>query len=86
MRLVHNNGKTLLKNVEMLTVNNFASKISVFLLVLLYTSVLFVLHYDSVMRYISDVNYDKQRVASVGLRLRLVGMVLKTLYLIIWDN
>ena len=41
---------------------------------------------DTVIRYISDVNYDKQRVASVGLRLRLVGMVLKTLYLVIWDN
>lgn len=80
----------LLKNMGILTISNFSSKILVFLLVPLYTSVLSTTEYgsydlaistatllypilslnivDSVMRFTMDIDSDKKKIASIGIR------------------
>ena len=82
--------KLLLKNLGILTISNFASKILVFMLVPLYTGVLSTTEYgiydlavstvslmvpvlslnivDAVMRFMMDKNYDKNEVATIGIK------------------
>lgn len=97
--------KPLLKNLVILTISNFASKILVFLLVPLYTNILSTTEYgiydlvistislsgpilslnivDAVMRFMMDKNYDKNEVATIGIKYISYSLVTVALFLVV---
>lgn len=92
-----NKNKYLLKNIGILTISNFSSKLLVFFLVPVYTSVLSTKDFgiydivvssvqllfpiltlnisDAVMRFSIDRDYDKDKVASVGISYLLLSVL-----------
>lgn len=97
----------LIKNVGLLTISNFSSKILVFLLVPLYTSVLTTAEYgtydlmisivtllypiltlnitDAVMRFLMDRDYNKNEVASIGIKIVLTSIGIFTVLLVLFS-
>ena len=99
--------KLLLKNLGILTISNFASKILVFMLVPLYTGVLSTTEYgiydlavstvslmvpvlslnivDAVMRFMMDKNYDKNEVATIGIKYISYSVVIIAIFLAVFN-
>ena len=100
--------KYLFKNVGVLTLSNIPSKILIFLLVPLYTSVLSTAEYgtydlvvstvsllypiltanivDAVMRFLMDKDYSRKTIATIGIRIILIGIFIVGFALIILNK